>query len=71
MAIAGLLLTIANYDGAAVQQTDEAMASLRLMFSVVPGALYVLTGALLLLYHLDDSKLETIRIELERRREAE
>jgi Na+/melibiose symporter-like transporter len=47
------------------------MASLRLMFSVVPGALYVLTGALLLLYHLDDSKLETIRIELDRRREAE
>ena len=50
---------IANYDGAAVQQTDEALASLRLMFSVIPGALYVLTGGLLLFYHLSDSKLET------------
>ncbi len=71
VAIAGMLLTIANYDGAAVQQTDEAMASLRLMFSVIPGALYVLTGGLLLFYHLTDSKLESIRIELEQRRQAE
>jgi GPH family glycoside/pentoside/hexuronide:cation symporter len=69
--IAGLLLTIANYDGAAVQQTDEALNSLRLMFSVIPGALYVLTGGLLLLYHLSDSKLEQIRIELDQRRRSE
>lgn len=69
--IAGLLLTIANYDGAAVQQTDEALNSLRLMFSVIPGALYVVTGGLLLLYHLSDSKLEQIRIELDQRRQSE
>ena len=68
--IAGVLLTIANYDGAAVQQTDQALASLRLMFSVIPGALYVLTGGLLLFYHLSDSKLERIRIELDQRRQA-
>jgi Na+/melibiose symporter-like transporter len=41
------------------------------MFSVIPGALYVLTGGLLLFYHLTDSKLENIRIELDRRRQAE
>ena len=69
--IAGLLLTIANYDGAAVQQTDEALASLRLMFSVIPGALYVLTGGLLIFYHLSDKKLVKIRTELEQRRHAE
>jgi GPH family glycoside/pentoside/hexuronide:cation symporter len=71
VAIAGVLLTVANYDGAAVQQTDEALASLRLMFSVIPGALYLLTGGLLLLYHLSDSQLENIRNELEQRRLAE
>ena len=69
--IAGLLLTMANYDGAAVQQTDEALRSLRLMFSVIPGALYVLTGGLLIFYHLSDQKLETIRTELDQRRQAE
>jgi len=69
--IAGLLLTMANYDGAAVQQTDEALNSLRLMFSVIPGALYVLTGGLLLFYHLTDKKLLTIRAELDQRRQAE
>ena len=69
--IAGLLLTMANYDGAAVQQTDEALTSLRLMFSVIPGALYVLTGGLLIFYHLSDKKLETIRTELDQRRHAE
>ena len=69
--IAGLLLTMANYDGAAVQQTDEALRSLRLMFSVIPGALYVLTGGLLIFYHLSDKKLLSIRAELEQRRHAE
>ena len=69
--IAGLLLTMANYDGAAVQQTDEALSSLRLMFSVIPGALYVLTGGLLIFYHLTDKKLLSIRAELEQRRHAE
>ena len=62
---------MANYDGAAVQQTDEALRSLRLMFSVIPGALYVLTGGLLIFYHLSDKKLETIRTELDQRRQAE
>ena len=69
--IAGVLLTVANYDGAAVQQTDEALTSLRLMFSVIPGALYLLTGGLLLFYHLSESKLEKIRNDLDQRRQAE
>ena len=70
MGIAGVLLTITKYDGAAVQQTDEALASLRLMFSVIPGAMYVMTGGLLLFYHLTESKLDTIRSDLEQRRET-
>lgn len=71
VAIAGFLLTVANYDGSAIQQTDEALTSLRLMFSVIPGALYLLTGGLLLFYHLSDSKLEQIRNDLDQRRQAE
>ena len=47
------------------------MMSLRLMFSVVPGALYVLTGGLLLFYSLHDSKLKEIKADLEGRRAAE
>jgi len=69
--IAGVLLTVANYDGAAVQQSDEALTSLRLMFSVIPGALYLLTGGLLIFYNLEDSKLDIIREELEQRRQEE
>jgi Na+/melibiose symporter-like transporter len=61
---------MANYDGSAVQQTDEALNSLRLMFSVIPGALYVLTGGLLVFYHLNDRRLEEIRLALEQRRQA-
>ena len=65
------MLTAARYDGAAIHQTDEALTALRLMFSIIPGALYVLTGGLLLLYQLKDDKLNTIRNDLEQRRQEE
>lgn len=69
--LAGWFLTIANYDGEAVTQNDGALLTLRLLFSVVPGALYLLTAVLLFWYKLDDKKLEFIRVELEARREKE
>ncbi|OQY04705.1 MAG: hypothetical protein B6I20_02610 [Bacteroidetes bacterium 4572_117] len=69
--LAGWLLTIANYDGGAVAQSDEALMTLRLLFSIIPGALYLITAALLFLYKLDDKTLETIRVELDKRRKLE
>ena len=54
--IAGWLLTIANYDGAAIQQTSEAIMAIKLSFSIVPGALYLLTAVLLFWYNLNDKK---------------
>jgi GPH family glycoside/pentoside/hexuronide:cation symporter len=69
--LAGLILTMTNYNGEAVTQPDEAILSIRLMFSVVPGVLYLVTAALLFWYRLDDTLLEQIKTDLEKRRENE
>ena len=69
--LAGWLLTIANYDGEAIQQTDEAILAIKLSFSVIPGALYLLTAALLLWYKLDDKTVEQMKLELIERRASE
>ncbi|MBT8191581.1 MAG: MFS transporter [Bacteroidia bacterium] len=68
VALAGLLLTMAKYDGEAIQQTDESIMALKMSFSVIPGVLYLLTAALLFWYDLDDSKVEKIKLELTERR---
>jgi GPH family glycoside/pentoside/hexuronide:cation symporter len=66
--LAGWILTMANYNGDAVEQTSEAIISLRLLFSIVPGLLYLLTAALLLWYKLDDKTLVRVKKDLEIRR---
>jgi GPH family glycoside/pentoside/hexuronide:cation symporter len=66
--LAGLILTWANYDGELVVQTEEAVSSIRWLFSIVPGILYLVTAGLLFWYKLDDKTLEKIKIELENRR---
>lgn len=69
--LAGLILTMTDYNGEAAAQPDEAILSIRLMFSIVPGVLYLVTAALLFWYRLDDSLLEQIKSDLEKRRESE
>ena len=69
--LAGWLLTMANYDGNAIQQTDEAILALKLSFSVIPGVLYILTAVLLFWYDLDDQTVEKIKLELIERRGGE
>lgn len=69
--LAGWLLTLANYNGDAIEQTDEAVMSIRLLFSVVPGALYLVTAALLIWYRLDDKTVEQVKVDLEKRRMIE
>lgn len=69
--LAGWLLTMANYDGAAVQQTEESILAIKMSFSVIPGVLYLLTAALLFWYKLDDKTVEKIKLELIERRANE
>lgn len=71
VALAGWLLTMANYDGEAIQQTAESILAIKLSFSVIPGALYLLTAALLFWYKLDDKQVEQIKLELIERRAGE
>ncbi len=68
VAIAGYLLTVSNYDGAAIQQTMEAITSIKLSFSVIPGVMYLLTAGLLFFYDLDDNTVEQMKVELTERR---
>lgn len=65
--LVGWLLTIVNYDGAAIQQTDETITSTKLSFSVIFGALYLLIGGLLFFYDPRDEKVERIKLELPQR----
>lgn len=69
--LAGWLLTIANYDGEAIQQTAESIEAIKLSFSVIPGALYLVTALLLFWYKLDDNQVEKIKLELTQRRASE
>lgn len=69
--LTGLILTIVNYDGEAIEQPEEAILSIRLLFSIVPGALYVVTAILLFWYKLDDKTVKQIEIELQERRAGE
>lgn len=69
--LAGWLLTLSHYDGDAIEQTDESIFLIRLMFSVIPGALYLGTAVLLFWYDLDDKTVEKIKVELTERRANE
>ena len=71
VALAGVLLTMAKYDGEAIHQTEDSIMAIKLSFSVIPGVLYLITAALLLLYDLDDQKVEMIKDDLIERRSAE
>ncbi len=71
VALAGWLLTLARYDGEAIQQTDDTILALKMLFSVVPGVLYLLTAVLLFWYNLDDETVEQIKVELIERRAGE
>jgi GPH family glycoside/pentoside/hexuronide:cation symporter len=68
VALAGWLLTVVKYDGEAIQQSDDTLLALKMLFSVIPGVLYLLTAALLFFYKLDDQTVEKIKRELIERR---
>jgi GPH family glycoside/pentoside/hexuronide:cation symporter len=53
------------------EQSDAAMLGIRLMFSILPGALALANGIILLWYPLTDTHVAEIQAELSRLREAE
>ena len=69
--IAGWLLTVAQYDGNLVQPSDQALFTIRMLFSVVPGVLYITTAVLLFWYKLDSKTMNQVRDEMDKRRIAE
>jgi GPH family glycoside/pentoside/hexuronide:cation symporter len=65
----GVLLGAFGY-AANAPQTAQSLLGIRLTMSVVPGALCLCAASIMLLYQLDDGVMQTIRRELQRRREA-
>ena len=52
------------------EQTPEALMGIRIMFCIIPGALAVLNGVILLFYPLSTSKTEQMQKELAEMRKA-
>lgn len=65
-ALIGLALSSAGYDGLAAVQTASAISCIRVIFVVLPLALYALLLVLMAFYKLD-AQLPTIRRELDAR----
>ena len=74
-ALAGWLLAAYGYveqtGGETVEQTALALTGIKLLISVFPGVLYISCAAALIFYPLDDATCETMRRELEERRDDE
>ena len=66
-AITGWLLTLFHYVPNTTQ-TPEAILGIKLMLSIIPGILMVLSAGLLFFYKLSESFMEEVQIELANRR---
>jgi len=54
-----------------VEQTDTALLGIKLLVSVIPGALYMACGLLMLLYTIDSKTIATMKSDLARRRQEQ
>ncbi|MDX1501878.1 MAG: MFS transporter [Thermoanaerobaculia bacterium] len=70
-ALAGWLLAAYGYVQQAPEQAALAITGIKLLISVFPGLLYISCAFALFFYPLDDATCETMRRELEERREGE
>ncbi len=66
----GILLGMSGYDGMLAAQPTSAIVMIRLLFSLIPAALYVLVYFACHLYTLDKIKPEVQRVNAERRAQA-
>ena len=65
----GILLGVAGYDGTAAVQTAGALNMVRMLYSLIPAALYVLVYLAFHLYKLDKLIPEVRRVNAEHREE--
>ena len=68
-AIAGWLLTIFNYVPNAIQ-TPAALLGIKLLVSVIPGALYMSCALFMIFYAIDSGTTDRMKADLDARREA-
>jgi Na+/melibiose symporter-like transporter len=69
-AVVGVLLSAVGYDGTAAQITNSAMVMIRMLNSLIPMALYILTSLTLLGYKKLDKQMPQIKKENEENRAA-
>ncbi|MFA0439944.1 symporter YagG [Vibrio sp. 10N.286.49.C2] len=60
----GWILAASGYVGGADVQTESAVTAINLLFTVIPGIFYVVVAVFMLLYKLDNSKLDQIKAML-------
>lgn len=68
--LAGVLLSVSGYVGGAEVLPGTALLMIRLLYSLIPAALYLLVALCLNFYHLDE-KIVQIRQDNEARRKTE
>jgi len=66
-ALTGWMLALFNYVPN-IEQGPDAILGIKLMLSIIPGSLMILSVALLFFYNLTESFMEKIQIELNHRR---
>ncbi|KOC88937.1 glycoside-pentoside-hexuronide (GPH):cation symporter [Winslowiella iniecta] len=68
-AMVGFLLSWYGYDAGAKQQSATAINGIMLLFTVIPGIGYLLTAGVVRLMKVDRQLMQTIQIDLAKRRE--
>ena len=68
-AFSGYLLAFTGYE-ANIEQSGDTVLGIRLLMSLIPGIIAALGGLILVLYELDDRRMETIEAELVYRRNS-
>ncbi|MBP2169799.1 sugar (glycoside-pentoside-hexuronide) transporter [Erwinia toletana] len=68
-AMVGFLLSWYGYDAGAKQQSATAINGIMLLFTVIPGVGYLITAGVIRLLKVDRQLMQTIQIDLAKRRE--
>lgn len=68
-AMVGFLLSLYGYDAGAKQQSATAVNGIVLLFTVIPGVGYLITAGVVRLLKVDRQLMQTIQIDLAKRRE--
>ncbi|HHG0451287.1 TPA: MFS transporter, partial [Citrobacter freundii] len=67
-AMVGFLLSWYGYDAGAKTQSDSAINGIMLLFTIIPGAGYLITAGVVRLLKVDREFMQQIQTDLEKRR---